>query len=56
MTPGELRRLRNKPQDKSNLAKISNLLIEAFVSKNNLGALKWLKVSEKISQKEKDTY
>lgn len=42
MTPGELRRLRNKPQDKNNLAKISNSLIEAFVSKNNLGALKIL--------------
>lgn len=42
MTPSELRRLRNKPQDNSNLAKISNSLIEAFVSKNNLGALKIL--------------
>lgn len=42
MTPSELRRLRNKPQDKNNLAKISNSLIEAFVSKNNLVALKIL--------------
>lgn len=42
MTPSEARRLKNKPQDKNNLAKISNSLIEAFVSKNNLGALKIL--------------
>lgn len=42
MTPSEARRLASKPQDKNNLAKISNSLVESFVSKNNLGALKIL--------------
>jgi plasmid replication initiation protein len=42
MTPSEARRKKLKPQTPENLAKIDNALIEAFVSKNNLFALKIL--------------
>lgn len=42
MTPSEARRKKLKPQTPENLAKIDNALIEAFVAKNNLFALKIL--------------
>lgn len=42
MTPSELRRKKLLPQLPQNLAKIDNALIEAFVAKNNMFALKIL--------------
>ena len=42
MTPSEARRKKLKPQTPENLAKIDNALIEAFVAKNNIFALKIL--------------
>lgn len=42
MTPAEARRKKLQAQKPENLAKIDNALIEAFVSKNNLFALKIL--------------
>ena len=42
MTPSEARRRKLKAQTPENLAKIDNALIEAFVAKNNLFALKKL--------------